>query len=407
MDGKEQQNIPAKTIVIRKLTEEGYRATASEVAKNTEKQKQRFLRRQKIIESGKGTYISTKGAIIQYEHGIKIVLPLENQFIPTTIGRRKRNPISDFSKSTRKRLRKALLCTDLPNGSQRFGVTITLPWDDSDWDDYLLNDFHSTVETFRTAFARCFPLCAIIYRLERQERGAPHMHSVFYAPLDNGWIVNAYDHVSRMRNSQNTNTPIGELPTTFDLNIKSKFLCNVFSALWFNAISHRLFRTKQLQSYWEKCIRVQAIESDPKMFQYMLKTEQSLKNVKAWGYMQRKNLTERRSEPISYNPEGVPLEGRILVLMARCISQWSRKQLSYGNHSLAPFGWHYSRWKRRHGFFLGVTPNLTKRIIDWAYKEVKGREMDYVIPYRPTPRQTLTNPILNRYVNIPQTQTHQ
>ena len=147
-DGKEQQNIPAKTIVIRKLTEEGYRATALEVAKNTEKQKQRFLRRQKIIESGKGTYISTKGAIIQYEHGIKIVLPLENQFIPTTIGRRKRNPISDFSKSTRKRLRKALLCTDLPNGSQRFGVTITLPWDDSDWDDYLLNDFHSTFLVF-------------------------------------------------------------------------------------------------------------------------------------------------------------------------------------------------------------------------------------------------------------------
>lgn len=87
----------------------------------------------------------------------------------------KRKTIKKFSYDSRLRMRLALLTGDV-KGCRRIGVTLTLPWPVVD--SSVMDDFKDVMHRFRVAWLRAFPSSACVFRVELQQRGAPHVHMI-------------------------------------------------------------------------------------------------------------------------------------------------------------------------------------------------------------------------------------
>lgn len=92
-----------------------------------------------------------------------------------------RGKISGFSSGSARRLREALFSKYVP-GSISFGATFTVPWKCSSEEERksVVLRFESTFNRWRKRFNYDFPRSSIIYRVELQRRGAPHLHAVCY-----------------------------------------------------------------------------------------------------------------------------------------------------------------------------------------------------------------------------------
>ena len=381
MDDIKESRINARQIKMRVLTEDEYLATNDEVSRNTEKS---CLRHSVANMSNGGSWIFYNGYIYQYKYGIDVGLDSGTKhYIPSTEGRRKRGVVSGFSSHSRRRLKIAILSSDLPNGSWKCGATFLLPWDEVRWDGEVLNDFRASVEAFRTSFTRCFPRCAIIYRVEVTKKGTEHIHAIFYAPHDDEWITRAYTYVMKSRIEADKKEFVGDIHSTMNDNAKMELLQKIISVLWFIAISRRPITESARLQYWERGVRVKPVKTMSQMIQYMSsvssksKKLQSRLKARQWGVLQKKNLVRNK-------PHRVEVYGRIRVLFLRCISRLRRKRLSRGRHSLSPFGWHHSKRVEAIGVIPGITKELTNKILAWAENEVMSSPpMDYVVPYRP------------------------
>lgn len=99
-------------------------------------------------------------------------------------GEWKRGRIGGFSRHSARRLREALFRYHVPN-ARCCGLTLTVPWV---WSADLLPEWRRVFRAFAQSFRRRFPESAMIYRVELQRRGAPHVHAVAYvaenAPLE-------------------------------------------------------------------------------------------------------------------------------------------------------------------------------------------------------------------------------
>ena len=93
----------------------------------------------------------------------------------------KRGKIEGFSKSSLRRLRE-LLWGKTIFGCHQHGVTLTVPWTDSDFDSAA--EFRESLNRFAQMFKREFPHSAFIYRVELQQRKMPHLHAVAYIADD-------------------------------------------------------------------------------------------------------------------------------------------------------------------------------------------------------------------------------
>lgn len=113
-----------------------------------------------------------------YEGGARM-LPEINTAIPMQKGRvgGERGKIEGLSLASLKRLKLALLTKYVP-GKKKFGLTLTLPGREAMSGLNQLQIFKDALNHFGTLFRRRFPGGGIIYRVELQERKAPHLHCV-------------------------------------------------------------------------------------------------------------------------------------------------------------------------------------------------------------------------------------
>ena len=119
-----------------------------------------------------------------YRSGVRV--PSDIVGNPDGKGGGKRGEINAFTKAARARMREALLTKDIP-GSLHIGLTLTVPWS-KDWveedADRCSDEFRECWHRFAKAFTDALPDCALIYRVELQQkqRKAPHIHAVCYIP---------------------------------------------------------------------------------------------------------------------------------------------------------------------------------------------------------------------------------
>ena len=390
MEDIEETRINARQIIMRSLTEEEYRATSDKVYRYTLKSHKRH-REQKTSDS---PYYNDY--IYQHENGIEVCVGLGKHFLPSPKGK-KRGVITPFSTHSRRRLKVALLSCDLTEGSWRCGVSMLLPWHEEHWDGIVLKDFRASVEAFRMSFTRCFPQCAMIYRVEVTRAGAEHIHAVFYAPIEDGWIEKSYTRILKSRVSADQKQFVGAIPPSADDSSKMEFLQRVISVLWFNSIKRRTISEQARLEYKERGVLVERIQSMPQMIQYMTsissesKRLQSHLGAKAWGVIQKKHFKRNK-------PYRIDAHGRIRVLFLRCISRLCRRRLSEGRHSLAPFGWHYAKRRKPIGLILGINKELTNRILAWAENEMKSSPMEYIVPYRPKDSNPKNTSLFEQYL---------
>ena len=136
--------------------------------------------------SRKSKYTVAHGGIQSFRHGCKIALPRLVK-IPSSAGANasKRGEINSFSAKAVRRLRLAILTTDLPD-YLTCGLTLTLPWEVSgSMSGDLLSAYKSAFHDFGVAFTRRFPASVAVFRHELQTRGAAHSHLLLWlAPAD-------------------------------------------------------------------------------------------------------------------------------------------------------------------------------------------------------------------------------
>lgn len=112
---------------------------------------------------------------------------------------RKPGDITRFSASSCRRLRHWLVSMDVP-GSTRFGLTVTLPADDS-WafrpdgfvgpvrplrfsrSPFPASGFNTTIDRFGVILRRRLPDSSLIWRAELQARGAPHCTAFYFLTM--------------------------------------------------------------------------------------------------------------------------------------------------------------------------------------------------------------------------------
>lgn len=122
-----------------------------------------------------------RGGINVYPFGIHIDGPTKGVSLTNRGGggeERKRGTIEGFSAAARRRMREAMLTLEIKD-SLFLGLTLTVPWKATDFEP-LMDEFRATVHRFSVAFRRLFPHSGMIYRIELQQRGAPHLHALVY-----------------------------------------------------------------------------------------------------------------------------------------------------------------------------------------------------------------------------------
>ena len=97
----------------------------------------------------------------------------------------KRSTIKGWSAASVRRLREELFKYHLGSDEYLLGFTGTLPGNvpDEFWKGYA-DDFRKLIERFRISFMRRFPKSYLVYRVELQQRGAPHIHAIVHFHKD-------------------------------------------------------------------------------------------------------------------------------------------------------------------------------------------------------------------------------
>lgn len=156
------------------------------------------------------------------------------------------------------------------------GITCTVPWQGTDFEP-LMDEFRECVHRFRTAFVRCFPKSAAIYRVELQERGAPHLHALV-------WM--AAEDLAAL------------LPYACRGVVGSAVLAaDKLGALWRRAVVD--LHHGSLRAFEEHGTKVEPIKSAGAMFRYLADHASKHKQAqlgykgKQWGIIGRGNLQDR------------------------------------------------------------------------------------------------------------------
>ena len=97
----------------------------------------------------------------------------------------KRSTIKGWSKASVRRLREELFKYHLKGEEYLLGFTGTLPGNvpDDFWKGYG-DEFRKLIKRFRRTFSYRFPKSYLVYRVELQQRGAPHIHAIVHFHKD-------------------------------------------------------------------------------------------------------------------------------------------------------------------------------------------------------------------------------
>lgn len=282
-----------------------------------------------------------KGGVYMGESGIE--LKRHGQMRRAVNSGGKRGAIDGFSAAARRRLRQSLLRARLRETGYICGVTLTLPWSVADgaWMAYM-DKFRDSWDSYCHAWRRKYPHSAMIYRVELQQRGAPHIHAVCYMAAADGSVD----------------------------NLKASL-----TGLWAQAMGNRVRWTDGAINggYAHRGVSVDHIKSMGAIMRYLCDHATKRKQAqlgykgKQWGVVARANLDWLEPTPIE-------LEPRAEVLFRRCLRRLCRYTLNKGNHALAPFGRHKGKGRGGNGIRYGVSPDTARRIADWAINQAKEEQ---------------------------------
>lgn len=189
----------------------------------------------------------------------------------------KRGEIVGFSAAARRRMREAMLTLYIPDG-ELVGVTYTVPWKGTDFAP-LMDEFRACWHRFGVAFRRRFAHSAMIYRVELQERGAPHIHALV-------WL-----------SGRDVPPPLGDARALPGGAARSALVGFELGFMWRDAVPD--LHHGSLNAFERYGVKVEPIADAGAMFRYMAdhaskhKQAQLGYKCKQWGIVGRSNLVER------------------------------------------------------------------------------------------------------------------
>ena len=263
-----------------------------------------------------------KGRI--YPNGLHIDSPLKGVKIVGTrrsiLASQKRGKITGFSVASRRRMREALLSLEVPQ-AQILGVTFTVPWKGTDFSP-LMDEFRNCWHRFCVAFRRSFPNSGMIYRVELQERGAPHIHAIW-------WLADSDARTDGQGESPGR-------PCAGAYSIKSIEL----KWLWMDAVPN--LHRGSYTAFDKYGVKVEQIANAGAMYRYLAdhaskhKQAQLGYNGKQWGIVLECNFKRRVSVRLpDFESE------RHEVLFVRLLRKVKRYRLTSSRHP---------NWKRKPPF---------------------------------------------------------
>lgn len=360
-------------------------------------------------------------------YGCEVSKPNLVQFIPTAKGRKKRGKISGFSHHSAKRMRTALLYSEIPD-CLHFAVTLTVPWLGKDENgqyvhtkrlssgktvrsgDYsgYYDEWRSTVLRFRMAFARAFPRSASIYRNEVQGRGAPHMHLLCYiAREDERNALGAYGYDWRGKEAPRggCRAPLPAVSAGGGSAAAESGAASVASSepslravseadVFFEVVFAEIVRKLWVRSVWDmhggtgwafadgKAFHCVCFETSKRRSSDMAKyiSDHATKHKreqlgyvgKQWGYISRKNLVQSWLAEARFDSE---LHHAIFLRLLRRYCGYNspvRKPQFRDNPYLAggprvPV-WEFKRrpLRRLCGVFFGASENAVRRLFEYS-----------------------------------------
>lgn len=233
----------------------------------------------------------------------------------------KRGGIKSFSYSSRLRLRSFLLCWHVPE-RERFCITLTLPWHMDSWSS-VMDDFKNVVHRFRVSWLRLFPGDGLVYRVELQRRGAPHLHIV-----------------------------------AFHSECSLSDLHDKYFLLWHRALQSDL-RGGDYYYFYKHGVKVEAVKSNVAVIRYMCDHASKSKQAqlgylgKQWGVLGRVNFRKNDSESFVFPRE-------FDIFLRRHLS----KAVRFRVKSKCVFGFRLSH-RRRLSKVVYVNGALVKRLYDY------------------------------------------
>lgn len=205
-----------------------------------------------------------------------------------------RGQITTFSRHSSLRLRRALveLAPADPSQYVELGITLTVPWDVSGYDDQrIADDYKIAFNRFSVAFRRRFPHSLVIFRHELQKRRAPHSHFVC-------WLSNIdFNFVGRGRSAT-----------------ASDFRAIIF-CFWQRAVlgsDHSesfVYPVRKIRGFHRYGIKIDQLRDSLSMFRYLAdhaskhkKSQLGFKG-KQWGFINRKLFVASPNFKIEFRRE--------------------------------------------------------------------------------------------------------
>lgn len=244
-----------------------------------------------------------------------------------------RGEITGFSADSRRRLRMALLTMGLAEPFRTFGLTVTVPWP-NEWlathEDLAMEEFRQVWHRFAVSIRRALPDCAIIYRVELQQRRAPHVHGMIYVP--------------ERRIAQDTSTPACGVPLG---DPPPSWLLAACLVAWFRAVTD--LHGGSFVGFARHGVMVEAIPDHGAMLRYMSDHASKLKQAqlgykgKQWGFVNRPIMAKTEGFALPFPSE----HARYVFL------RLLRRATAYRKKAACVFGYKTLPNRRRSGVFFG------------------------------------------------------
>lgn len=264
-----------------------------------------------------------RGNIKAYPFGIHIESPLKGVSITGKGGggaEHLRGEIVGFSAASRARMRKAML-TRYIEGAYLVGSTFTVPWKGTNFVP-LMDEFRECWHRFAISFRRACPHSAAIYRVELQERGAPHIHALIWLANEDAAGVGG--------------APVVPLTSACVLALADLTLRD----MWLHSVPN--LHRGSYRAFCKYGARVEAIPDAGAMFRYLADHASKHKQAqlgykgKQWGIIGEANLATR--QPVSLPPFVSPKHEAVFLRLLRKVMRYRLRFERHKWKRYPPFG---------------------------------------------------------------------
>lgn len=282
-----------------------------------------------------------------FDHGVIAHAGITTQIDLANLSSGRKVSAANFSRDSRRRLRAFVVSHDIPDSSI-YGLTFTLPKSDllTLQDSSFVgppspfvclgnggrpSDFAETLHRFGIYFRRAFPRSGLVYRVELQTRGFPHIHCIAYIAHED------FDGRVDFPESRNYKAMVRLMNRDF------RYQC---IDLWLRAVEQTCFAgtPADLQAWRKSLAKHNGFDCQPcynhqGLLRYILddtskhKREQLGYVGQSWAVVARRNFVEC---PVvtTKDQESINIAARILGKIRRYKVQDAK----------APFGWKHSKY---------------------------------------------------------------